>query len=262
MECSTSDLILFLHIPKSAGSTVHHFLNMQFGSEKVCSINWHENPDALRNYEDLTPAAKHQLRAVSGHFQFGLHEHLGRPSTYITMLRDPVDRVVSFYYFALANPDVFIHSTAAKMSLDEFVKCNAIFQLDNFQVRLLAGKLNAPVGTLTSIDVEQAKNNLHNHFSVVGVQDDVDAFLASVSQRFKIPNIRVPSQNRTRNRPSLERVASSTKETIKAQNALDQEIYEFVKNTLPPPKRWRQWTKQLRRWAHSTASFFPKMLRS
>lgn len=32
-------------------------------------------------------------RAVVGHFWFAVHEHVGRPWTYVTLLRDPVERV-------------------------------------------------------------------------------------------------------------------------------------------------------------------------
>ena len=34
-----------------------------------------------------------------GHMTFGLHEVLPQTATYITVLRDPVDRVISAFYF-------------------------------------------------------------------------------------------------------------------------------------------------------------------
>ena len=62
-------------------------------------------------------------------------------------------------------------------------------------------------GTLTSADVQQAKDNLRSYFSVVGVQDDVDGFLSAVCHRFGFPSMRVPAQNKTPKRPQLEKRA-------------------------------------------------------
>jgi hypothetical protein len=256
MNDSTNELILFLHIPKSAGTTVHNFLNLQFGPEKVFIMNWQGNPEALHDYQKLTPAARDQLRAVTGHLQFGTHEHLGRPSTYITLLREPIDRLVSFYYYALEYPETYIHSVAKKMTLHEFMASNASVELDNLQIRLLVGKMSAPIGTLTSADAQQAKQNLRSHFAVAGVQDDVDGFLRAVCRHFKLPYMPAPSLNKTNKRPALAQVADATKNVIKERNALDLEIYDFVKNTLSPQNRWLHLTKKLEMWAHSTASIF------
>ena len=43
-------------------------------------------------FAQIPPARLRKTRMFKGHMLFGLHEILPQPSTYITVLRDPVDR--------------------------------------------------------------------------------------------------------------------------------------------------------------------------
>ena len=40
------------------------------------------------------------LRMVMGHFAFGLHDMIDGSKTYLTILRDPVERILSLYFHA------------------------------------------------------------------------------------------------------------------------------------------------------------------
>ena len=48
---------------------------------------------------ELSQRRLQKTRMFKGHMVFGLHEVLPQPATYITVLRDPVDRVISAFYF-------------------------------------------------------------------------------------------------------------------------------------------------------------------
>ena len=52
-----------------------------------------------RHLRNLPPARLRKTRMFKGHMLFGLHKILPQPSTYITVLRDPVERVLSAFYF-------------------------------------------------------------------------------------------------------------------------------------------------------------------
>ncbi len=184
------ELLLFLHIPKTAGTTVLTFLERQYKPGEVFRLNW-QGP-AHCQLEALT----RQHRVLAGHISFGLHRKLGRPCRYITLLRNPIDRIVSFYYFALSYPDMYIHETASRMSLAEFAQSNVSAELDNHQVRLLCNKGDAPIGSITASDLRQAKQNLQRHFDVVGVQDNVSGFLNALSTKFGLPRPKHPGAKR------------------------------------------------------------------
>ena len=119
-------ILLQLHIPKTAGSTFKKLLNRQlFGGAKNGEPDRSTDP-AIQIYEGVyyyprgleenhpkisqgasdsevpeevrKVLRRPDLRAVLGHFGFGIHRHIPRNSVYMTILRDPVDRVLSLYY--------------------------------------------------------------------------------------------------------------------------------------------------------------------
>lgn len=83
------DYILFLHLPKAAGTTLHNIIGRWFPSQWVAHLEGHPGQceEQIRAYD---PGERERLRFVTGHFQYGLHEHLPGRSSYVTLMRDPV----------------------------------------------------------------------------------------------------------------------------------------------------------------------------
>ena len=93
--------LLFMHIPKTAGTTLRAVVERQYRPTTLFSLYpGHEAQlDALRvRVSDRPPAA------VMGHFRFGLHAAFPAGGRYVTFLRDPVDQVIS-HYNHLLNSD-------------------------------------------------------------------------------------------------------------------------------------------------------------
>src|SRR5438105_758705 len=57
---------------------------------------WQRSTLCLRK---LSKERLRKIRVFKGHMLFGLHEVLPQPATYITVLRDPIERTLSAYYF-------------------------------------------------------------------------------------------------------------------------------------------------------------------
>ena len=87
--------LVFLHIPKTAGSSIGSFFDSQFQEDEVCHI-YSGNP----NVELEKALIDDRIKFIRGHF--GLYKAL-RPSLnntdvfIFTFLRDPVNRVISLY---------------------------------------------------------------------------------------------------------------------------------------------------------------------
>ncbi|HLY06762.1 MAG TPA: sulfotransferase family 2 domain-containing protein [Rhizomicrobium sp.] len=97
--------IVFLHIPKTAGQSVHHFLKSLVEPAAVAPARVNEqlyllSVPELRGY-----------RLFSGHLDWSLLDCVQPPRFVFTILRDPVERILSFYFF--------LRSEAQKLSEEE-----------------------------------------------------------------------------------------------------------------------------------------------
>ena len=69
---------------------------------------------------------------ISGHLYFEIHREIPQSTGYFTMLRDPVDRIISNYYYVLRAKDHRLHQriNAEKMSLADYVTSKLNSQLE------------------------------------------------------------------------------------------------------------------------------------
>lgn len=88
-----SDLALvFLHLPKTGGTTLHHHFSAHFTPEETC-------PERYSNLQSYSLEELRQWRFFSGHFNADEIRRIPRPLFVVTVLRDPIERLLSNYYF-------------------------------------------------------------------------------------------------------------------------------------------------------------------
>jgi glycosyltransferase involved in cell wall biosynthesis len=225
---------LFLHIPKTAGSTLLRILEREYeGSPQLRLYRPLEGPAALvRAVADLPEAERRAFRLVAGHMAFGIHALLPGPSTYVTLLRDPVDRVVSHYHYTRSRPDDPGHARALEgvRSLEDYVHRSPYARLVNDgQTRLLGFRLEVGPVVPDREALARAKDVLDRDDVVVGLQDRFDESLLLMVRAFGWGYPAVIDDNVGRDRPRLEDLAPSTVELIREHNALDVELYEHAR---------------------------------
>ena len=93
--------VVFLHYPKSGGSSVKYTLT-KIRRQRHISLRLLQFPDQLRRAYDLfNTTEKFFGRTIfEGIYSFGICEVLhGRPCAYFTLIRDPIDRMISMYFY-------------------------------------------------------------------------------------------------------------------------------------------------------------------
>ncbi|MCB9841386.1 MAG: sulfotransferase family 2 domain-containing protein [Phycisphaeraceae bacterium] len=99
-EPPTPPLTVFLHIPKTAGTSLvrtirqglapGEFLDL-YGVDRTTDV-------LIEQIGAMTPDQRARVRVAAGHQAwYGIHEMFGRPARYVTFLRSPVARVLSCY---------------------------------------------------------------------------------------------------------------------------------------------------------------------
>ena len=86
---------IFLHVRKAGGTSMRHAMRWGTGFAR-CHVTTDVEASAYRN---LTLERRKEIGLLQGHLLYGVHNHCPGDHAYVTMLRDPVRRVVSAYYY-------------------------------------------------------------------------------------------------------------------------------------------------------------------
>lgn len=219
----------FLHLHKTAGTTLWKRLQRQFTPEQL-----YPGPDdttapdrtLVPEYLDERYRARRDaIRVVTGHFPLCTTEMLGDDFTTFTVLRHPVDRTISVlqHHRDLTPAD-------RDIPLEELYD-DPIRQLliRNHMIKMVSLQLPEMTdGALTDITfdrdrLELAKERLHT-IDVVGMQHRFEPFCDELSRRFGW-DLGSPT---TSNRSTPVEVSDALRERIAVDNALDIEFFEYA----------------------------------
>lgn len=216
--------LIFLHIPKTAGTTLNRIIEWQYNPLSIFTMDPYRIRATPERLKQLPEARRRRLRMVRGHFYYGIHEYLPQGATYITMLREPVARFLSAYYFLQRRPLHPMHRKvkSERIGVEDFIRLTP--QRQNLQCSLIAGiKSN---GKCEESTLEIAKENLVKSFSIVGLSERFEESLMLIAKTFDWQIPFYENRKVSKTRPKIE---PSAVEMIKEHNRLDLELYEFGK---------------------------------
>ena len=227
---------LFDHIQKTGGSAFKTVLEQIFGLDNI-------SPAVSRRTEIWASERYAAYRVINGHFQAQVPMHIATARRRITILRDPIDRLVSEYYFFrndVERADWNKFSILAKdydlLAYIEVLQAHRDAAISNLYTRHFASQLTRkPLCPSEYLAV--AKESL-DHYDFVGVQehfvDTVDLFCI----QFGLPGVPVvPSVNVTSKRKSLKEIDIRSRARLVELNQLDMELYHFALEKFQAKKR-------------------------
>ena len=237
---SPAETLIFLHIPKTAGTTLHQIIDRHYSIERIYWVHATQVAESITAFKNLPEEQRGRYQLIKGHMGFGLHKFVPHPCRYFTLLRDPVKRIISHYYHVLRTPNHYLHQvvTEKNMDLKAFVSSGISLELDNGQTRMLAASLGdeedkIEFGCASTELLETAKQHLQEYFSVVGVMEEFDKTLLLLKKKLGWSNILYARKNTGKNKKTQKsEISADALAAIKQQNALDLELYEFAKQLL------------------------------
>lgn len=229
--------IFFLHIPKCGGSSMTESLTRLYApsfrfhiepspsqnAARLLSIPWQRECECMLSYFMGHP----QIRCITGHFLWSevCYENFHENWRYITVLREPVDRWLSNYFYGRYKT----HSNFRKIEqdLEAFLDTERSKRFGSNLVRFLSGHAEA-----TAEALEVAKNNVER-FDVVGFLDNIDRFQADIERllgcRVSFPHKNASLRNELREEY---RANDDIMQRIRELCAPDLELYRYAKDTV------------------------------
>ena len=151
--------VLFLHLPKTAGQSVHQLLLDTHGSENVCPAR-----DNIQ-LAGITAEELEQYSVYSGHYDWNHFDSVKSDLFTFTILRDPLDRLLSFYFYLREQAVVFksrgeldskpgLNAALQNTPYEYFVDPNNVHRafidenFDNFYTYFFAGRCFSARGKL------------------------------------------------------------------------------------------------------------------
>ncbi|WP_428395322.1 sulfotransferase family 2 domain-containing protein [Lichenicoccus sp.] len=222
--------LVHLHIPKTAGTALRAAFEQQSNGALRSFSHWDES-----EFNAIDPAS---YDFYSGHFGYHTASRLG--GDIVTVLRHPVDRYMSVYYFwrQLYNTGVersLNTELAARFPIEEFVQIRdqpwLIEEFENratFQLAYgssLVHRRQMRLDGLTNDAIfNMALRNLDG-FKAVGIQEDMTRFAATIKAAYGIV-LDIQKVNVTEERPQVRDISVATRRAIQDWVYMDMELYQ------------------------------------
>ena len=220
----------FLHLQKTAGTSLWRRLHQHFADEAIYpDASDGRPPDTTLLVEHLRKrwtVRADEIQLVTGHFPLCTTELLGGGFTTFTVLREPIERILSALRQQSQRPGPLAGAPLESV-YDEPVRNQLI---RNHMVKMLSITTDEmDAGALTHVDfthdrLERVKRALAT-VDVVGFQDDFESFCGELSARFGWDLGPAEYVNRSR---AGDPVDDAFVTRLREENALDIELYDHA----------------------------------
>lgn len=231
---------LFLHIQKTAGTSIVKLAARYYGNHNVAS------------HADYVGKAPQQFRNtpfVSGHFGYDYARKLMLSRYSFTFLRDPAERILSYYYFCRGrkSSEYLQYELARQLTLNQFLEQglpggmlrSAMWNNQCWQ--LAHGYDGDPAIGIDTLSPDELLRLAISHlqeFSYVGFTstfaEDKDRITQALGISGTVPNVRA----NTTEGATYTGLPRSTRQLLEQLIELDRELFRYAWSQRKPKSKW------------------------
>lgn len=211
--------LVFLHVPKTAGVSVRNLFEKWYGEglyKHYRNTGTNRLP-SRRNWQDVTSAE--QPVCLFGHFNaargFGVEDYYPDARQFVTILRDPLERAISGYYYTKKTAANWKDTpVSASIDLDTRLRTTEVSMLDFFP---------RPVSRSNYKDI------IEEYFVEVGLVERLSESMARIAKAlgFSYAKDALPHLNAT---PREDAGSADARDHFMERFALDYDVFNYVRS--------------------------------
>ena len=202
---------IFIHIPKTGGTSIN---------TAIQNTEWQTEPNF--HYRHIVLKSK-----LSNAGDIFLKKNIEKYRQYkiFMMLRHPVDRLISEYYFIKERKNFMELLNKKPQSFESYIKNR---QTQNGVITFLKGRRFYDIKQPTENDLDDILNGIDELPIHIGIFEHFADSLQYFTQVSKIAlDKKIDVKRMTFRRPSVEEISEDIKNLILEKNALDWELYQY-----------------------------------
>ena len=212
-----TDVLIFTHIPKCAGSTFREHLRSEYGDGLLSP--YHE--PGRSEFMAAERGSLEQYTFLSSHDPYGIHSKFNRRPVYFTIVRDPVERIVSFYYYLVTNSSNKLHEVVKDMSLEEAMRY--------FSARKVPLFFNDQCNFVgNSREFLPAKTRIDETYYVAASVRQYDDLMRVFQYKGILQSAEYEVKNKTKGKPRHVEMSAEIRALIESENQEDRKLVDYV----------------------------------
>lgn len=201
---------IFIHIPKTGGTTINTAISNTYWQDKPNEFYRHILDDKTSNSGDIFD---HQTN----------EKYRGRDL--FMMVRNPIDRMVSEYFFIKERKEFIDLLKPKPLNFQEYLECK---QTQNYMVGFLKGRRMYDRQLVSEGDLNDVISSIEKLDIKVGIFEHYNDSLAYLSEKLELKLPKELNVKRvTLKRPTVNELDVETIELIMRTNSLDFKLYNY-----------------------------------
>lgn len=218
---------MFVHIPKTAGTTFVLTLARRFSGKKRLPQYYHM---PFKDFPKHSPEYLDRFDLSYGHVPLNPDLKIKRGIEYFTFLRDPRERLLSGYRHIKGDGSHGLKNKidVADYRLKDFLKNGLLKKMDNAMVRYLSNNMDKDYMAINEDDLKTAIKNFDSHFAVFGLTEYFDESLVLLADHMKWSPLYYIKENRSSYTVDNKELDEETEKLILACIKYDEILYKHA----------------------------------
>ncbi|MFT6166287.1 MAG: hypothetical protein ACJAV5_000907 [Vicingaceae bacterium] len=204
---------------------------MRFYSPQVTySLDGVHFEKSLEEFKALSKKDQLRFSLIQGHSADKLIDFTHSNAKILTILRDPIDRIISHYFYIKTYKGHFLHKKIIEdsISLKDYCSLNLSNDLENQYIVHFSKLPLSEIRKNEEAALALALTNITKKYDLIGFQSNLTDFFTAFSEMMKLPkrNINNNKVNTTSKRLKVEELDEGTLNGIVKYNQLDILFYK------------------------------------